>query len=170
MLGLMEPESLAIYGYKIANSKGIKDKLDSSMSVASIGMIALMSSRTLDSLAATCIFVLAAGSAPVRALASQELVTTSDVLTATSECVACSTSRGNKGGHRGAVGTQTDQSQLPKGRVTAAGGPMDIYVYPQGNDITQQKHAWQCGVRSTRQGTTLSPGAVLKVRMRPASS
>eukprot|EP00971_Amphidinium_carterae_P069531 1375712-Amphidinium_carterae.2 len=51
MLGLMEPESLAAFGYEIPDSTGVRDKLEktSSIMVASIGIASLMSGRKLES-------------------------------------------------------------------------------------------------------------------------
>eukprot|EP00971_Amphidinium_carterae_P348624 6490597-Amphidinium_carterae.1 len=80
MLGLMEPESLAAFGYEVSDSVGVRDKLDRSSSmVASIRIAILMSGRELDRCAASFKFVLAAGTAPLRAAATapaQELVIT----------------------------------------------------------------------------------------------
>eukprot|EP00971_Amphidinium_carterae_P006155 121195-Amphidinium_carterae.1 len=63
----MEPESLVAFGYKVPESEGVRDKLQSSGSsmVASIGIASLFSGRELDGLAASFIFVVAAGSAPL---------------------------------------------------------------------------------------------------------
>eukprot|EP00971_Amphidinium_carterae_P076582 1512500-Amphidinium_carterae.1 len=76
MRGLVDP--MSIDGYEIADTKSVRDKLVNSVSVASIGTIVLTRSSALDRLAAKCIFVLAAGSAPERALDLKELVTTLD--------------------------------------------------------------------------------------------
>eukprot|EP00971_Amphidinium_carterae_P192594 3821787-Amphidinium_carterae.1 len=40
MLGLMEPEQLAPYGYEVTDSKGVRDKLDTS-SNTTVGLISM---------------------------------------------------------------------------------------------------------------------------------
>eukprot|EP00971_Amphidinium_carterae_P290538 5768643-Amphidinium_carterae.1 len=73
MLGLMEPEALAPYGYEVTYSSGVRDKLDKSANlVATIGALSV-SDREISGIAVSLMFVLAAGYAPVRAAASQEM-------------------------------------------------------------------------------------------------
>eukprot|EP00971_Amphidinium_carterae_P275365 5463598-Amphidinium_carterae.1 len=71
MIGLMEPESLVPFGYKVENSAGVRDKPTmSQIGIASIGIASLLSGREPGGLAASCIFMIAAGSAPMRAAAT----------------------------------------------------------------------------------------------------
>eukprot|EP00971_Amphidinium_carterae_P151511 3003792-Amphidinium_carterae.2 len=84
MGGLMEPESLMPFGYKVEDSAGVRDKLVAiadmrSSMVASIGIASLFRGQELNRLAASFISIIAAGTAPMRAAAtvtSQELTIT----------------------------------------------------------------------------------------------
>eukprot|EP00971_Amphidinium_carterae_P203992 4048084-Amphidinium_carterae.1 len=63
LLGLMEPEALAPYGYEVPDSSGVRDKLDESANlVATIGALSVRDRWNCT-----------AGCAPVRATASQEM-------------------------------------------------------------------------------------------------
>eukprot|EP00971_Amphidinium_carterae_P240028 4765463-Amphidinium_carterae.1 len=69
----MEPEALAPYGYEVPDSSGARDKLDKSANlVATVGALS-MSDRAIGGVAVSLMFVFAAGYAPVRAAASQEM-------------------------------------------------------------------------------------------------
>eukprot|EP00971_Amphidinium_carterae_P090305 1788279-Amphidinium_carterae.1 len=59
-------------GYNVEDSAGVRDKLITSQSsmVASIGIASLLSGRELDGLATSFMFVIAAGSAPMRVAAA----------------------------------------------------------------------------------------------------
>eukprot|EP00971_Amphidinium_carterae_P209099 4148231-Amphidinium_carterae.3 len=71
MLGLMEPEALAPYGYEVSDSSGFRDRLDKSANLATtIGALS-MSDRKISGVAVSLMFVLATGQAPLRAAASQ---------------------------------------------------------------------------------------------------
>eukprot|EP00971_Amphidinium_carterae_P330844 6464091-Amphidinium_carterae.2 len=73
MLGLMEPEALAPCGYEVPDSSGVRDNLDKSANlVATIGALS-MSDREIGGLAVSLMFAFAAGYAPARAAASQEM-------------------------------------------------------------------------------------------------
>eukprot|EP00971_Amphidinium_carterae_P063355 1253757-Amphidinium_carterae.1 len=67
MLGLMEPEQLAPYGYEVPDSRGVRDKLDTSANTT-IGMIDR--SRKVSGVMTAWMFAIASGHAPVRAAAS----------------------------------------------------------------------------------------------------
>eukprot|EP00971_Amphidinium_carterae_P190383 3778327-Amphidinium_carterae.1 len=76
MLGLMEPESLAPYGYEVSESKGFRDRLDTganSTTTTSSTTPIYHITQTIDSkvggVVTTLMFVLATGQAPVRAAA-----------------------------------------------------------------------------------------------------
>eukprot|EP00971_Amphidinium_carterae_P259762 5154068-Amphidinium_carterae.1 len=122
--------------------------------VASIGMFTMLSGRKPDCLAAKFIFVLAAGSAPVRAVASQELVTTIStdyihidrnvamrlmmsallISVATLVILVCSKLLGSQQPELTSTSdasTQTDQLSARECGATIHRGPDDIYVYPQ---------------------------------------
>eukprot|EP00971_Amphidinium_carterae_P015040 297115-Amphidinium_carterae.1 len=73
MLGLMEPEALAPYGYEVPDSSGVRDKLDKSVNLVATIRALSMSDRKINGIAGSLMFVLAAGYAPVRAAASQEM-------------------------------------------------------------------------------------------------
>eukprot|EP00971_Amphidinium_carterae_P183601 3644359-Amphidinium_carterae.1 len=65
MLGLMEPESLAPYGCEMPDSKGVRDKLDTSAnSTTPINHITQTIDRKVGGMAASLMFVLATGQAP----------------------------------------------------------------------------------------------------------
>eukprot|EP00971_Amphidinium_carterae_P168376 3336204-Amphidinium_carterae.1 len=69
----MEPKALPPYGYEVSDSSGVRDKLDKSANlVATIGTLS-MSDREISGIAFSLMFVCAAGYAPVRAAASQEM-------------------------------------------------------------------------------------------------
>eukprot|EP00971_Amphidinium_carterae_P151427 3002285-Amphidinium_carterae.1 len=81
MLGLMEPEQLAPYGYEVQDSKGVRDRLDTSANtVTPVNHIKLVNDRKVGVMT-TLMFMLASGQAPVRAAGSvMETTTTSVVL------------------------------------------------------------------------------------------
>eukprot|EP00971_Amphidinium_carterae_P285708 5672954-Amphidinium_carterae.1 len=76
MLGLVEPEILAPYGYEVEEASGFKDRLAVAQqisTVATVRVLRLLSDREIGGLATSFIFMLEAGHAPVRAGASQEM-------------------------------------------------------------------------------------------------
>eukprot|EP00971_Amphidinium_carterae_P067330 1333070-Amphidinium_carterae.1 len=88
MLGLMEPESLAPYGYEVPDSRGVKDRLDTSAnsttttsSTTPINHIIQTIDRKVGGVTASLMFVLATGQAPLRAAASSEMETTTTTST-----------------------------------------------------------------------------------------
>eukprot|EP00971_Amphidinium_carterae_P157239 3117246-Amphidinium_carterae.1 len=83
MLGLMEPESLAPYGYEVSESKGFRDRLDTSAnsttmtsSTTPINHITQTIDRKVGGIMTSLMFVLATGQATVRAAASSVMETT----------------------------------------------------------------------------------------------
>eukprot|EP00971_Amphidinium_carterae_P230760 4579392-Amphidinium_carterae.4 len=149
----MEPESLAAFGYEVPDSAGVRDKLDKSGLVASIGIASFMSARELDRCAAIFMFVMAAGAAPVRAAttaAVQELIITTNsnhyfdgdvarliksallvsiitVMTIVCSQLLCSQQRTTTS--KRDTSTQTEQTNAMR---VSGPGPEDIYVYPKG--------------------------------------
>eukprot|EP00971_Amphidinium_carterae_P261037 5178298-Amphidinium_carterae.1 len=78
----MEPESLAPYGYEVPDSRGVRDKLDTSAnSTTPINHITHTIDRGIEGVSVSLMFVLATGQAPVRAAASQETETTTTTST-----------------------------------------------------------------------------------------
>eukprot|EP00971_Amphidinium_carterae_P138373 2741779-Amphidinium_carterae.1 len=70
MLGLMEPESLAPYGYDVPDSRGVRDRLDESAnSTTTVNHIKMIGDRKVGGVTASLMFELATGQAPVRAAA-----------------------------------------------------------------------------------------------------
>eukprot|EP00971_Amphidinium_carterae_P096461 1908853-Amphidinium_carterae.1 len=83
MLGLMEPELLAPYGYEVPDSQGVRDRLDTSAnsttttsSSTPINHITQTIDRRVGGIMTSLMFVLAMGQAPVRAAASSVMETT----------------------------------------------------------------------------------------------
>eukprot|EP00971_Amphidinium_carterae_P047087 927293-Amphidinium_carterae.1 len=69
MLGLMEPEQLAPYGYEVPNPQGVRDRLDTSAKhVTPVNHIKLVNAR--QGVMTTLMFMLASGQTPLRAAAS----------------------------------------------------------------------------------------------------
>eukprot|EP00971_Amphidinium_carterae_P040432 793488-Amphidinium_carterae.1 len=70
MLGLMEPEQLAPYGYEVPDSRGVKDRFDTSANtVTPVNHTKLVNDRKVGGVVTTLMFMLASGQAPVRAAA-----------------------------------------------------------------------------------------------------
>eukprot|EP00971_Amphidinium_carterae_P247267 4910588-Amphidinium_carterae.1 len=69
----MEPEALAPYGYEVTSSSGVRDKLDKSANLVATNRALSMSDREIGGIAVSVMFVFAAGYAPARAAASQEM-------------------------------------------------------------------------------------------------
>eukprot|EP00971_Amphidinium_carterae_P126293 2501844-Amphidinium_carterae.1 len=81
----MEPEQLAPYGYEVPDSKGVRDRLDTSANsttttspTTTINHIKLANDRKVGGVVTPLMFVLATGQAPVtvRAAASSVMETT----------------------------------------------------------------------------------------------
>eukprot|EP00971_Amphidinium_carterae_P253780 5037932-Amphidinium_carterae.1 len=88
----MEPELLVPFGYKIEDSEGVRDKL-TSIGIASIGIASLLSGREPGQLAASFLFIIAAGSAPMRVAAAtmtgQEVTITTTTINDYSYYIDC---------------------------------------------------------------------------------
>eukprot|EP00971_Amphidinium_carterae_P183347 3639107-Amphidinium_carterae.1 len=70
MLGLMEPDQLAPFGYEVPDSRGVRDRLDpSSNTTTPVNHIKLVNDRKVGGAMTTLMFMLASGQAPVRAAA-----------------------------------------------------------------------------------------------------
>eukprot|EP00971_Amphidinium_carterae_P146891 2911102-Amphidinium_carterae.1 len=65
MIGLMEPDQLAPYGYEVPDSRGVRDKLDTSANTT----IGSLSCCKVSGVMTTWMFVIASGHAQVRAAA-----------------------------------------------------------------------------------------------------
>eukprot|EP00971_Amphidinium_carterae_P162482 3221008-Amphidinium_carterae.1 len=84
MLGLMEPEQLAPFGYEVQDSlctkvrvQPISGSLDTSANTTMpVNHIKLVNDRKVEGVVTTLMFVLASGQAPVRAAASSVMQTT----------------------------------------------------------------------------------------------
>eukprot|EP00971_Amphidinium_carterae_P062347 1234153-Amphidinium_carterae.1 len=72
----MEPEQLAPYGYEVQDSKGVRDRLDTSANTTMpVNHIKLVNDRKVGGVVTTMMFMLASGQAPVRAAASSVMET-----------------------------------------------------------------------------------------------
>eukprot|EP00971_Amphidinium_carterae_P062346 1234152-Amphidinium_carterae.1 len=61
----MEPEQLAPYGYEVQDSKGVRDKLDTSSNATTpVNHIKLVNDRKVGGVMTTLMFMLASGQAP----------------------------------------------------------------------------------------------------------
>eukprot|EP00971_Amphidinium_carterae_P213119 4229884-Amphidinium_carterae.1 len=83
----MEPEQLAPYGYEVPDSRGVRDRLDTSANtVTPVNHIKMINDRKVGVMT-TLMFMLASGQAPVRAAASSvmDATTTSVVPTLTTQ-------------------------------------------------------------------------------------
>eukprot|EP00971_Amphidinium_carterae_P014411 284679-Amphidinium_carterae.1 len=142
--------------------------------VAGVGMIALLSGRGLDGLAASFIFVIAAGTAPMRAasavtdlgltvtptstyfdseiavrlIGSILLVSITTIVIAM--CASMSWHQQQRKPQMCAASTQTDQDD-----ATRVAGGDEIFVYPQGRRYHTASKGMQCSDECTVQSTTV---------------
>eukprot|EP00971_Amphidinium_carterae_P283756 5633398-Amphidinium_carterae.1 len=82
MLGLMEPDQLAPFGYEVQDSQGVRDRLDTRANTTpAVNHITMINDRKESGVVTTLMFVLATGQAPVRAAASSAMdATTTSVV------------------------------------------------------------------------------------------
>eukprot|EP00971_Amphidinium_carterae_P153592 3045139-Amphidinium_carterae.1 len=138
--GLMEPESLAPHGYEVTDSTGVRDKLDRSKMVASIGIASLISGRELDIAAAHELTITTTNSNYFDGDVAVSLIGSILLVSITTIVIAA---RASMSWHQQQVkpqmsdaSTQTDQcsatrlGQYSYDRLDA--GPEDIVVYQQG--------------------------------------